>query len=249
MLFDWKILNLKKTVERLVDLAENHIGSNEKEAHKAANEFTSGFASPELFKSGMGIRIRGSLKQYNSVFDIPPGVYETNADFGDLPGGLSNGGAIIHLRIEKGGDARKQIWLTDGYNGTLWYYTMHTSSASYNPAGWTKIQRIEEVWRGTAKNVNDIITFNQHMTHFKTMRVWYELDDGDSWICKEFESNKSFVLRDYDIFNGSSGANFFEIGVTRNANDKMTVSRNKGIGIDGKDATSNLRIRMIEGVA
>ncbi|MBO0423866.1 hypothetical protein [Enterococcus plantarum] len=249
MLFDWKNLNLKKTVNRLVDLVENHIGSNEKEAHKAANEFTHGFATPDMYKGANNIRLRGALKQYKSVFDIPSGLYETYADFGDLPNGLSNTSSIIQLRIERGLGNRKQIWLTEGYNGTLWYYTMHTDSNSYNPEGWTRLPRIEEVWRGTAKNVNDIITFNQHMTHFKTMRVWYELDDGDAWICNEFEANKSFVLRAYDIFNGSVGANFFEIGVTKNANNKMTVARNKGIGIDGKETTSNLRIRMIEGVA
>lgn len=250
MLFDWKNLNLKKTVERLVDLVENHIGSNEKEAHKAANEFTSGFATSELFRSAMGIRIRGALKQYESVFDIPSGLYETYADFGDLPGGLSNGGAIIHLRIEKGGVARKQIWLTDGYNGTLWYYTMHTDASSYNPEGWTRILRIEEVWRGTAKDAGNVIDLNQHMTHFKTVRVWYELDDGDSWICKEFESNKSFVLREYDVFNGSNGAILFEIRVTRNSNNKLTIAQNKGLDLATvKEVGSNLRIRMIEGVA
>ncbi|MGX7202400.1 hypothetical protein BCR22_07425 [Enterococcus plantarum] len=250
MLFDWKNLNLKKTVDRLVDLVENHIGSNEKEAHKAANEFTHGFATPGMYKGANNIRLRGALKQYKSVFDIPSGLYETYADFGDLPNGLSNTSSIIQLRIERGLGNRKQIWLTEGYNGTLWYYTMHTDSNSYNPEGWTRLPRIEEVWRGTAKDKGTVIALNQHMTHFRSIRVWYELADGDSWICKEFEANKSFNLREFDVFNGSAGAILFEIRITRNSNNQLTVEQNKGLDLGTmKDTASNLRIRMIEGVA
>ncbi|MFD1899946.1 hypothetical protein [Enterococcus termitis] len=250
MKFDLKNLKLFPSVKQLISLVENHIGSNEKEAHKAASEFTHGFATPEVFKGAWNIRLRGALKQYKSVFDIPAGLYETYADFGDLPDELSNSSNIIQLRIERGLGDRKQIWLTEGYNGTLWYYTMHTTAASYNPEGWTRIPRIEVVWTGTAKDAGNIITFNQQMTHFKTIRVWVELDDGVSWICQEFESNKSFNVRYFDIFNGTSiGGNFFEIGVTRNSASQMTIARNRGLGIDGKDTASNMRIRKIEGVA
>jgi hypothetical protein len=249
MKFDLKNLKLFPSVKQLISLVENHIGSNEKEAHKAASEFTHGFATPNVFKGSMNIRLRGALRQYNSVFDIPPGLYETYAEFSGLPGGLSNTGAFIHLRIEVGGGARKQIWLTEGYEGRLWYYTMHTDSTSYNPVGWTYLPRIQEVWAGTAKTTGDIITLNQHMTHFKTIRVWYELDDGISRICQEFESNQSFNLREFDVFNGSVGANLFEIRVTRNSNTQLTIAQNKAIGLDGKETTSNLRIRKIEGVA
>lgn len=249
MEFDTKDLKLLPTVEKLVPLIENHIGSNEKEAHKAASEFTHGFATPEVFKGAWNIRLRGALKQYNSVFDIPPGLYDTYADFGGLPGGLSNTSSIIQLRIEQGVGRRKQIWLTEGYEGRLWYYTFHTDEKSYNPEGWTYLPRIQEVWAGTAKTAGDIITLNQHMTHFKTIRVWYELDDGISKICQEFESNQSFNLREIDVFNGSAGANLFEIRVTRNSNTQLVVTQNKAIGLDGKETTSNLRIRKIEGVA
>lgn len=102
---------------------------------------------------------------------------------------------------------------------------------------------------GTAKDAGNVITLNQHMTHFRTIRVWYELDDGDSWICQEFEANKSFNLREIDVFNGSAGANLFEIRVTKNSNTQLTIAQNKAIGLDGKETTSNLRIRKIEGVA
>lgn len=249
MKFDLKYLKLFESVKKIIYLLENHIGSNEKEAHKAASEHTYGFASPDVYNCAIGTKIRGALKQYESVFDIPPGLYETYADFGDLPGGLSNTSSIIQLRIETGVGARKQIWLTEGYEGRLWYYTMHTNSSSYNPEGWTYLPRIQEVWAGTAKTAGDIITLNQHMTHFKTIRVWYELDDGISRICQEFESNQSFNLREIDIFNGSAGANLFEIRVTRNSNTQLVITQNKAIGLDGKETTSNLRIRKIEGVA
>ncbi|GGD06274.1 hypothetical protein [Enterococcus wangshanyuanii] len=250
MKFDIKELNLLPTVKKLILLLENHIGSNELEAHKPANEHTNGFATPEVFKGAKNIRLQGALRQYNSVFDIPPGLYETYADFSGLPGGLSNTGAFIHLRIEVGGGARKQIWLTEGYEGRLWYYTMHTDGSSYNPEGWTYLPRIQEVWAGTAKNAGDIITLNQHMTHFKTIRVWYELDDGISRICQEFESNQSFNLREFDVFNGSAGAILFEIRITRNSHTQLTVTQNKGLDLGTmKDITSNLRIRKIEGVA
>jgi hypothetical protein len=249
MKFDLKYLKLFESVKKMIYLLENHIGSNEKEAHKAASEHTYGFASPDVYNCAIGTKIRGAQKQYKSVFDIPAGLYETYADFGDLPGGLSNTSSIIQLRIETGVGARKQIWLTEGYEGRLWYYTMHTTSASYNPEGWTYLPRIQEVWAGTAKTAGDIITLNQHMTHFKTIRVWYELDDGISRICQEFESNQSFNLREFDVFNGSVGANLFEIRVTRNSNTQLTIAQNKAIGLDGKETTSNLRIRKIEGVA
>lgn len=145
MKFDIKDLKLLPTVKKLIPLLENHIGSNEKEAHKAASENTHGFATPEVFKGAMNIRTRGALKQYKSVFDIPAGLYETYADFGDLPEKLSNSSGIIQLRIERGLGDRKQIWLTNGWDGTLWYYTMHTTVESNNPEGWTRIPRIEVV--------------------------------------------------------------------------------------------------------
>ena len=151
--------------------------------------------------------------------------------------------------MEKGAGERKQIWLTQGYEGTLWYYTFHTTPESYNPAGWTRVPRFEEVWAGTAKNVDDLIDFNQHMTHFRTIRVWYELDDGTALICKEFESNVSFALREFDVFNGSTGAIFFEMRIDRVSNSQAKVVLNKAIDIAGKDTTSNMRIRRIEGVA
>ncbi|EHG8746820.1 hypothetical protein J6E82_002036 [Enterococcus faecium] len=248
-MFDWKKIGLKASVERLIDLVENHIGSNEQEAHKNATEKTAGFASPALFNSGMGSRIRGSQAQYESVFDIPAGLYETYADFNDLPDNLSNSSSIIQLKIERGNGERKQIWLTQGYTGTLWYYTMHTTSESYNPTGWTRIPRIEVIWEGDASSAGTKITTNQHMTHFKSLKIWYAVDDGEALLCKEVESNKSFVIREFDIFNGMVGANFFELRVKRNSNTELEINLNKAIGIGGKETTSNMKIRRIEGVA
>ena len=249
MKFEWEKLGIKATLNKLIEIIENHVGSNEQEAHKNATKDTSGFASKELFRTGMGIRVAGVLAdKYPSIFDLPAGLYETYGDFTDLPEGAGSG-SIIHVRVERGVGERKQIWLTQGYAGTLWYYTSHTNAASYNPEGWTRLPRIQEVWSGTAKNANDLIDFNQQMTHFKSIRVWYELDDGDSLICKEFEANKSFALREFDVFNSSAGAIFFEMRIDRVSNLQAKVALNKGIDIAGKDPTSNMRIRKIEGVA
>lgn len=249
MKFEWEKLGIKATLSKLIEIIENHVGSNEQEAHKNATKNTSGFASKELFRNGMGIRNTGALAdKYPSIFSLPAGLYETYADFTDLPPGVTSG-SIIQVRVEKGAGERKQIWLTQGYEGTLWYYTFHTTPESYNPAGWTRVPRFEEVWAGTAKNVDDLIDFNQHMTHFRTIRVWYELDDGTALICKEFESNVSFALREFDVFNGSTGAIFFEMRIDRVSNSQAKVVLNKAIDIAGKDTTSNMRIRRIEGVA
>jgi len=88
---------------------------------------------------------------YNSVLDLPPGLYECEIppDAFEVYAPLDPNGAsyIASIDVYEGGNKRKQIKLVSNYRNDIYHATVHTSNVD-NPngrfMGWKRVMNAEE---------------------------------------------------------------------------------------------------------
>lgn len=88
---------------------------------------------------------------YNSVLDLPPGLYEceipSDAFTVDAPLDPNGASYIASIDVYEGNDKRKQIKLVGNYRNDIYHATVHTSNVD-NPngrfMGWKRVMNAEE---------------------------------------------------------------------------------------------------------
>ena len=88
---------------------------------------------------------------YNSVLDLPPGLYEceipSDAFEVDAPLDPNGSGYIASIDVYEGNDKRKQIKLVGNYRNDVYHATVHTKNED-NPngnfRGWKRVMNAEE---------------------------------------------------------------------------------------------------------
>ncbi|OEK62779.1 phage baseplate upper protein [Staphylococcus equorum] len=88
---------------------------------------------------------------YNSVLDLPPGLYEceipSDAFTVDAPLDPNGASYIASIDVYEGNDKRKQIKLVGNYRNDIYHATVHTSNVG-NPNGrfisWKRVMNAEE---------------------------------------------------------------------------------------------------------
>ena len=88
---------------------------------------------------------------YNSVLDLPPGLYECSippdAFEVDAPLDPNGSGYIASIDVYEGNDKRKQIKLVGNYRNDIYHATVHTKnddSPNGNFRGWKRVMDTEE---------------------------------------------------------------------------------------------------------
>ena len=108
------------------------------------------YTNEEGKRSYLGL-LGSEESEYNSVLDLPPGLYECEIppDAFEVDAPLDPNGAsyIASIDVYEGNDKRRQIKLVSTYRNDIYHATVHTSNVD-NPngrfMGWKRVMNAEE---------------------------------------------------------------------------------------------------------
>ena len=246
-------LKQKKTIQNLYKIVKSHIGSNTDDAHLPADEMHNGFMTRQHVQD---------LSQAQGKYLTPDNNHPIEKDILKMPVGCWFGSGLVNTPDGTGDifmvdvlistDNRKLIRAMSTITGEMWEYNKSPESYMLYPDGWTRQERVKELWSGAVSEVGSAIKLSDNINNYRKLRVTLNFPGGyvvkTSIIAKDNMYNFADVLSSDatpSVINGKvilSTVDNTHLKITRN----KTVQNNNGSFIVSTSA--NTIIKKIEGL-
>lgn len=243
----------KKTIQNLYKIVKSHIGSNTDDAHLPADEMHNGFMTRQQVQD---------LSQAQGNYLLPDYIHPTERDIFKMPvgrwtgNGLANtpDGTSDHFMVDVliSADNRKLIRAMNTITGEMWEYNKSPESYMLYPDGWTKQERIKELWSGAVSEVGSQIKLSDNINNYRKLRVTINYPGG--YVVKTSPIAVDNMYNFADVLGSDATPSFVNgkvmLSIVDNTNLKIT--RNKTVqdnnGTFTVSTSANTKIIKIEGI-
>ena len=250
----------KTKISQLFRLLSRHIGLGGDEAHPVADEWESGFMSPDmvtkynrLFDKRPYTNANNSTAAERTLVDLPAGNYEGSGWIGhdDNPNPTS---WVSEVDVTVGNDGkRKLIKVTDSQKSSRYHLNLHTGGV-VSTAGWLRTLGTKVLYTGEFSTVGSSINLPRAYTSFDFVRVSFRYNGNhQTAIIKASDLNS---VQGFSVANLSNSTNnFVNVGEIRiqGSSDRKSISviGNKSLTVGANNISvdaSPVVITMIEGL-
>lgn len=243
----------KKTIQNLYKIVKSHIGSNTDDAHLPADDKHNGFMTRKHVMD---------LSQAKGTYLLPDNIHPTERDIFKMPVGHWTGNGLVntpdgtsdHFMVDVliSTDNRKLIRAMSTTTGEMWEYNKSPESYMFYPDGWTKQERVKELWSGAVSEVGSVIKLSDNINNYRKLRVTLNFTGG--YVVKYTHISADIHL-DYTNVLGSDATPSVVNGkviLTIVDNTNLKITRNKTVqntnGSFTVSTSADTKITKIEGL-
>lgn len=243
----------KKTIQNLYKILKSHIGSNTDDAHLPADEMHNGFMTRQHVQD---------LEQAQGQYLTPDHIHPKEVDILKLPIGRWFGNSLINtpdgttdsfiVDVLISTDDRKLIRAMSTITGEMWEYNKSPESYMNYPDGWTKQERVKELWSGAVSEVGSQIELSDNINNYHNLRVTINFAGG--YVVKTSQISKDNVY-DFINVNGSDNTPSVtngELIISIVDNTNLNITKNKTVennnGSFKVSTSATTKITKIEGL-
>lgn len=246
-------MDRNQTIKEIYYAVKSHIGSNTDDAHLPADEMHNGFMTRQHVQD---------LKQAQGQYLTPNNINPKELDILKLPVGrwFSTGwtnspdGTADSFMVEVliSTDNRKLIRAMSTITGEMWEYNKSPESYVIYPDGWTKQERIKELWDGSVSEVGTQINLSDNLNNYHKLRVTLNYTGGYTMITSTITSENHFDFSNTLGSDATPGVINGKIILSRVDNTHLKITRNKTVqntnGTFTVSTNANTNVFKIEGV-
>lgn len=243
----------KKTIQNLYKIVKSHIGSNTDDAHLPADEMHNGFMTRQHVQDlnqalGKYLVTSNIHPRENDIFKMPVGRWFGNGLI-NTPDGTSNH-FMVDVLIST--DNRKLIRAMNTITGEMWEYNKSPESYMLYPDGWTKQERVKELWSGAVSKVDSEIKLSDNVNNYRKLRVTINFPGG--YVVKTAQITKDNMFDFADVLGSDATPSFVngKVVLTIVDNTNLKITRNKTVqdnnGTFTVSTSANTQIKKIEGI-
>lgn len=243
----------KKTIQNLYKIVKSHIGSNTDDAHLPADEMHNGFMTRQHVQD---------LSQALGKYLVTDNIHPSEKDIFKMPVGRWFGNGLIntpdgtsdHFMVDVliSTDNRKLIRAMSAITGEMWEYNKSPESYMLYPDGWTKQERVKELWSGAVSEVDSGIKLSDNINNYRKLRVTINFPGG--YVVKTAPITTDNMYDFADVLGSDATPSFMNgkvmLSIVDNTNLKIT--RNKTVqdnnGTFTVSTSANTKIIKIEGI-
>lgn len=187
--------------------------------------------------SDNGSRIYLSKGSFDNVLDLPPGFYETAINDGpgvqDFPDFFSDA-PFVEIDVSYGNGGRKQVKVTQSFNGQTAYRYIHTNGKS--DSGWLENMTKKTLYDGEVDEVNSEFELEDNPGEYSYLIIDIDhIGGGDAVIAKA--KNDSFVFRAFNLGNSGKGVTLIETTCTVRGSNPYIAKITNSVRIESDTAT------------
>lgn len=243
----------KKTIQNLYKIVKSHIGSNTDDAHLPADEMHNGFMTRQHVQDlsqaqGKYLTPDNNHPIEKDILKMPVGRWFGN-NLVNTPDGTSD---IFMVDVLISTDSRKLIRAMSTITGEMWEYNKSPESYMLYPDGWTKQERIKELWNGAVSAVGTQINLSDNLNNYRRLRVTLNYTGGYTIITSPIAGDNHF---DFSNTLGSDATPSVVNGkviLSKVDNTHLKVARNKTVqdnnGTFTVSTSANSSVVKIEGL-
>lgn len=246
-------MNRNQTIKTLYKILKSHIGSNSDNAHLPADEMHNGFMTRQHVQD---------LEQAQGQYLTPDNIHPKELDILKLPVGRwfntgwtnSPDGTADSFMIEVliSTDNRKLIRAMSTITGEMWEYNKSPESYINYPDGWTKQERIKELWNGSVSVVGAQVNLSDNINHYRNLRVTINYAGGYTAMTAPIAKDNMYDFTNVlgsdttpSVING-------KVILSISDNTHLEVTRNKTVqnnnGTFTVSTTADTKVVKIEGL-
>ncbi|ANJ12794.1 hypothetical protein [Lactiplantibacillus plantarum] len=243
----------KKTIQNLYKIVKSHIGSNTDDAHLPADEMHNGFMTRQHVQD---------LSQALGKYLVTDNIYPIEKDILKMPVGRWTGSGLVntpdgtsdHFIVDVliSTDNRKLIRAMSTITGEMWEYNKSPESYMLYPDGWTKQERVKELWSGAVSEVGSGIKLSDNINNYRNLRVTINFTGG--YVVKTSPITTDNMYDFADVLGSDATPSFVNgkvmLSIVDNTNLKIT--RNKTVqdtnGSFAVSTSADTKITKIEGL-
>lgn len=243
----------KKTIQNLYKIVKSHIGSNTDDAHLPADEMHNGFMTRQQVLD---------LSQAQGKYLLPNNIHPVEKDIFKMPIGRWFGNNLVntpdgtsnHFMVDVliSTDNRKLIRAMNTITGEMWEYNKSPESYMNYPDGWTRQERVKELWSGAVYAVGSQIELSDNINNYHNLRVTINFDGGYVVKTSPISTDNVYDFTNVNGLDNTPSVTNGELTLSIVDNTNLNITRNKTVqnnnGSFTVSTSANTRITKIEGL-
>lgn len=246
-------MDRNQTLKEIYHAVKSHIGSNSDDAHLPADEMHNGFMTRQHVQD---------FEQAQGQYLTPDHINPKEVDILKMPIGRWFGKGLINtpdgttdsfiVEVLISTDNRKLIRAMSTITGEMWEYNKSPESYVFYPDGWTKQERIKELWNGAVSEVGTQINLSDNLDNYRKLRVTLNYIGGYVTITSLTTTENHFDFSNTLGSDATPGVMNGKIILSRVDNTHLKITRNKTVqntnGTFTVSTSANTNVVKIEGL-